>query len=261
MFAGLLLLGFMSFMLAILWQQRIRRLKIFTEELLSTLGEPDISGKKQYTNCKSHQWVIKNVVMGGYSKTGETFRSIMTNRTLTGTLVLGIFLGVIPVIIVLILFKIFNIAGISLILIFFALYILRGPGNVEVSNNLMKWLFEQDKSSLLIGDLAYLRISQKTLQDWRTKLFFLGILCFIIAPWGEQIPISLIWFLTQFLGWAYVTIYLPLSGVSMPLALVFYVGIGPLIFGITGIAIHLIVNKFRSDNETGLSVITGGVNT
>jgi len=258
MMEGMLLLGFMSFILALIWHKRIRRSISFTEQLQSAFREPDISGKKQYTNCQSHQWVMKNVVIGNYSKSGESFRDLMMNRTLFGTIVLGMFLGVIPVIIVFILFKSYNIAGTSLILIFIALYILRGPGNVEVSNNLLKWLFEQDKSSLLIGDLAFARVSQRTLQGWRTKLLFIGVLSCMIAPWGEQLPVFLIWFVTQFLGWAYASIFLPLSVVSMPLAFLSYVAIGPVIFGIAGIVIRFIVNKYRSDDDVGLSVVAGG---
>jgi len=258
MFEGMLFLGFLSFILALIWHKRIRRSLGFTKHLQSTFREPDISGKNQYTNCQSHQWVMKNEVIGNYSKSGEAFRDLMMNRTLTGTLALGIFLGVIPFIIVFLLFKSFNIAGTSLILIFIALYILRGPGNVEVSNNLLKWLFEQEESSLLIGDLAFARVSQKTLQGWRTKLLFIGILSCMIAPWGDQLPVYLIWFVTQFIGWAYVSIFLPLSVVSVPLALVSYIAIGPVIFGIVGIVIRFIVNKYRNDDDMGLSGVAGG---
>ena len=64
--------------------------------------------------------------------------------------------------------------------------------------------------------------------------------------------------MTQFLGWAYSSIFLPLSEVSIPLALLSYVAIGPLIFGIAGIVIRFIVNKYRSDDDVGLLVVAGG---
>ncbi|MFW9927502.1 MAG: hypothetical protein ACFFDM_12185 [Candidatus Thorarchaeota archaeon] len=251
----------MSLSLAIFWQLRITSNNTFIDDLVVDFGEPDISGDMQYTNCKSHRWVMRNVVFGDYSKTGEWFRNFMMNRTLIGTLVLGSFLGLIPVIIVYFLFQSFNLIGVSLVLIFIAVYVAKGPGNVEVSSKLICYLIEDDKSNLSSGDVAYASISQRTIESWRTKLLLLGIASIVISPWGEQIPISLIWFLTQFLGWAYVTIFLPLSGVSMPLALVSYFGIGPLIFGIAGITIRLIVNRVRNNNEVGLSVIASGVKT
>lgn len=246
MTVGMLLLGFLSFILAIVWQRRVKLSAIFTEELECIFGEPDLSGKKQYNDCKCFQWVMNNEVLRNYSQVGESFRNKMMNRTLFTTLVLGMFLGLIPVIVVFILFKAFNLVGTSLLLIFIAMYILRGPGNVEVSSNLLEWLLDQDKSSLMIGDLAYAKISINTIHGWQIKLILLGVLSFMIAPWGEELLLSTVWFFTQFLGWAYESIYLPLSVVSIPLALFSYFSIGPLLFGVILFMFRLIVIKYRS---------------
>ena len=104
MVVGLILLSILSFVLAFVWYRKLGEVSSFIDPLSERLGEPDMSGKKQYTNCNSHRWVMKNVVFGSYLEKSEGFRNFMMNRTMTGTLVLSIFLGLIPVIIVYILF-------------------------------------------------------------------------------------------------------------------------------------------------------------
>ena len=188
---GLTILGTLSLILAYIWYKRLQAVDCLIEPLSERFGEPDTSGKKQYTNCDSHRWVMKNVVYGSYLEKSEGFRNFMMNRTLTGTLVLSVFLGLIPVIIVYILFQSYNLIGTSLILIILAVFVIRGPGQLEVSNLLLKWQVEQDISTFNIGDLAYARVSERSIKDWVRNLILIGIISIIVAPWGEEIPVAL----------------------------------------------------------------------
>lgn len=258
MFAGLILLGALSLSLAFFWQKKITSTSAFVDGLKLELGEPDISGKKQYTSCKSHRWVMKNVVIGDYSKAGEGFRNFMMNRTLIGTLILSIFLGIIPVILVYFLFQSFNLIGMSLVLIFIAVYVSLGPGNVEVSNRLVNFLIEDDESDYSVGDIAYASISQKSMESWRLKLVLIGVGSVVLAPWGEQFPVALIWVFTQFIGWAYLNIFVPLSPISMPLALLLYFGATPALFTIIFLSLRIVNRKFRTDDTGGLTILDDG---
>ncbi|TFH10697.1 MAG: hypothetical protein E4H14_02005 [Candidatus Thorarchaeota archaeon] len=244
---GLLLLGMISFFLAFIWYRKLTVIDSFIEPLSERLGEPDTSGKKQYTNCDSHRWVMKNVVYGSYLEKSEGFRNFMMNRTMTGTLILSIFLGLIPVIIVYILFQSYQMIGTSLVLIILSVFVIRGPGQLEVSNLLLNWQVEQKVDSLKIGDLAYARISQKSIKNWIRNLILIGILTFIAAPWGEEIPIGLAYVFTVFLGFAYSNIFQPLAVISMPLALMVFFIIGPLILILAGLSLRSMRKKIIKD--------------
>ena len=244
---GLVLLGVISFLLAVIWYKRLDTVSCFIQPLSERFGEPDTAGKKQYTNCKSHNWVMKNVVYGSYLEKSEGFRNFMMNRTLTGTLILSAFLGLIPVMIVYILFQSFNLIGTSLVLIFIAVFVIRGPGQLEVSNLLLKWQVDQDVESFKIGDLAYARVSEKSISNWIRNLILIGIISIIAAPWGEQIPVGMAYIFTVFLGFVYATIFQPVALVSMPLALMIFFIIGPFILIVIGLSIRTMRNKIVKD--------------
>lgn len=243
MIIGLVLLGTISLILASVWYKRLQVVDCFIKPLSDRLGEPDTSGKKQYTNCSSHRWVMKNVVYGSYLEQSEGFRNFMMNRTMTGTLILGVFLGLIPVIIVYILFQSFNLIGTSLILIIIGVFVIRGPGHLEVSNLLLKWQIEQDIDSFNIGDLAYARVSEKSIKNWVRNLILIGLVSFIAAPWGEDIPVGLAYILSSFLGFIYAYMFQPLSLISMPLALMVFFIIGPVILIVIGLSFRSMRNK------------------
>ena len=244
---GLVLLGIISFLLAFIWYRRLQAVNCFIQPLLERFEEPDTSGKKQYTNCKSHNWVMKNVVYGSYLEKSEGFRNFMMNRTITGTLLLSIFLGLIPVIIVYILFQSYNLIGTSLVLIVLSVFVIRGPGQLEVSNLLLKWQVEQDLDSFKVGDLAYARVSERSISNWVRNLILIGIFSFVAAPWGEQIPVGMAYIFTVFLGFVYANIFQPVALVSMPLALMVFFIIGPFVLIVLGLTVKSMRNKIVKD--------------
>ncbi|TFG98035.1 hypothetical protein E4H12_07140 [Candidatus Thorarchaeota archaeon] len=249
---GLVILGLLSFSLALFWFRRLVVANSFIEPISKRFGEPDTSGKKQYTNCDSHKWAIKNIVFGSHLQSSERFRSFMMDRTMTGTLLLGILLAMIPVIIVYLLFLSFNVIGTSLVLIFIAVYIMKGPGTVEISNLLLKWQTQQDLNTFNIGDLAYARVSQKSIKKWIQNLIIIGIVTIAAAPWGEEIPIALAYMITVFLGFVYTNMFIPISVVSMPLAFTLFIIIGPLLIILAGVALVSVKKKVFIDGSNDI---------
>jgi hypothetical protein len=249
MIAGLLLLGVLSLGLVLYWYKKVIQLNSFISPLLNRLGKPDISGNRHYTDCDSHKWVMKNVVYGDYLKSAEGFRNFMMNRTMTGTLILGIILGLIPVIAVYLLFQSYQLIGTSLILVILSVYIVRGPGELEISDQLFQWQTEQDCDKFTLGDLAYSEISKKTIMNWIRKLLAIGTICIILAPWGESIFPALAYAFALFVGVAYANIYVPISIYSMPLALMLFFVAGPLVLSIGIIGIRSMYRKTKKDGE------------
>lgn len=244
---GFVLLGILSFFLALRWYRRLQSVNCFIQPLSERFGKPDTSGKKQYTNCKSHSWVMKNVVYGSYLEKSEGFRNFMMNRTVVGTLILSVVLGIIPVIIVYILFQSYNLIGTSLVLIVLSFFVIRGPGQLEVSSLLLKWQTEQDIESFKVGDLAYAKVSEKSIRGWVRNLILIGVISLIAAPWGEQIPIGMAYIFTVFLGFVYVNIFQPVAMISMPLALMIFFIIGPAVLIAIGLTVRSIRNKIVKD--------------
>ncbi|RLI55724.1 MAG: hypothetical protein DRP09_08750 [Candidatus Thorarchaeota archaeon] len=230
MVMGMLLFGVLSLGLALYWHRRLAIVQRFTEELSRRVpGEVDLSGKQKYTSCDAYRWVMRNVVYGDYLKSGESLRNLMMNRTLAGTMMLSMVLGIIPVILVFILFKSFNLIGPSIVLIFFAVYEIRGPGSLDVSNKLLDWLMDQEQESLTIGDLAYARVSENALRSWRRTLVIVGVAALALAPVGEAIPVAFIYAVTIFIGGTYNFVYVPVASYSLALAFVLFVLAGPAI--------------------------------
>ena len=244
---GLVMLSIISLGLAFFWYRKSERVSCLITPLSEKFGEPDTSGKKEYTNCQSYKWVMKNVVYKSYLDSGEGFRNFMMNRTITGTLLLSLFLGIIPVVIIYVLFRSYNLVGTSLILIFIALFVLRGPGSLEISDLLLKWQAEQKLDDFTIGDLAYARVSLRSIQNWIRILLFIGIFTMALAPLGEQIPIAIAYILTAFLGFMYANLFLPVSAVSMPLALLLFFIIGPLTVILIGLFLRSMKKQVVKD--------------
>jgi len=247
MTVGFILMSILSFFLAYVWYRRLEAVGCFIEPLRNRLGEPDTSGEEHYTNCNSHQWVMKNVVYGSYLEKSEGFRNFMMNRTMTGTLLLSMFLGLIPVIIVYILFQSYIIIGTSLVLIILSVFIIRGPGQLEVSNLLLKWQREQNIDSFKIGDLAYARVSQRAIRNWIRNLILIGVITMVAAPWGEEIPTILAYIIASFIGIAYTYMFQPLAIISMPLAVMIFFIIGPVILILAGLSLRSMHNKIVKD--------------
>jgi hypothetical protein len=158
-------------------------------------------------------------------------------------------LGLIPVVIVYLLFQSYQLIGTSLVLVILAVFILRGPGELEISDQLFQWQEKQDSDTLTIGDLAYASISQKTIESWTRKLLIIGFISIGLAPWGESILPDLAYVFALFIGYVYANIFIPVSIFSMPMALIIFFLIGPLILSLGILGARTAYQKTKEESE------------
>ena len=115
---------------------------------------------------------MKNVIHGDYTNSEGTLGDYLGENTLFGTIAIGIVMGLLPVLFVFIAFQSFVLVGASMVTIVAAVFVVRSPGDVEISYDLLSYLREQKASELGIGDAAYTRISANRLKERLKKLVF-----------------------------------------------------------------------------------------
>jgi len=243
MIIAMVLLGCLSVATAYFWQKRLGGFA----NLFTYLGgrfnpeDVDISGRQKYTRCVSHKWVMKNLIHGDYTKSEGTLGDFVSEKTVGGTIVVGLLLGSVPVIGVYLLFQSFVLVGAALVAVFAAVFIVRSPGDVGVSYHLLSYLSEEDQSVLGKGDLAYAIISSSRIKVWIRNLLIIGAVSFVISPWGELLPDMAALLITGFFQIFMTYIYLPLAGFSPTLALIVFVFGVPLV----PILLYAVVSKMR----------------
>lgn len=230
---ALVLFALLSIATAYIWERRVRGFNALAAHFSSEfdIDALDISGRVKYTRCMSHRWVMKNVVHGDYSKGERSLGDFVGENTLMGTLLVGIVMGSLPVLLVFVMFQSFVIAGASMVTIVAAVFVIRSPGEVGVSYDLLSYLNEQDSRELEKGDFAYAKISTNRIRRWEKTLLAIGIATLIIAPWGELLPdvvaLALAALFTIFLN----QVFLPVASFSFPLALILFICAAPLTAG------------------------------
>ncbi|MFW9800063.1 MAG: hypothetical protein ACFFD9_06485 [Candidatus Thorarchaeota archaeon] len=251
MVTALLLLGILSISIALLWH---RRLIAFDELFIYFSGrfnvdEIDTSGAQKYTDCISHRWFMKSVVHGDYLKAEGTLGDFVAQNTLVGTMVIGMALGILPVILVFVLFQSFTLAGASLALVIIAVFIVRSPGEVEVSYDLLNHLVEQDLPELKKGDFAYANVASNRIRSWIRSVLALGAVSIFVAPWGELIPEAVAFSIAAFFNFFVMYVFIPVADFSYPLALVLYISGIPFTFVLVYLAVRWIRKQIRLRRE------------
>jgi hypothetical protein len=248
---ALILLGLLAVGFALIWRNRLAKIKpLFSsfEERFDP-DEVDISGNKKYTNCMSHHWVMRNVVRGDYSKSGESLSDFVGENTLMGTMVIGIAMGIGPVLLVLVMFESFFIAGASLVTVLLAVFVVRPSGEVGVSYDLLSYLAEQEPSKFKKGDWAYATISTNRIKRWTFTLILIAVVTFVLAPIGEILPDAVGLGIAGYFALFMQHIYLPIAAFSFPLALMaFIVGV-PLLPLIAYALLRTVRNRLRARSE------------
>lgn len=234
MMLALILFGALSLLLVIYWQKRIRPLDSLFTWFYNRFGNDsvDLSGQTEYTRCISHNWAMQNLVRRKHSKRGEALQEVMMENTLAGAMIGGLILGASSLVIVLLLFQSFILAGEAVFVIVGAVYLIWGSGNVEMSYNFLTWLGEQESERLELGDLAYAEISRQAIVRWQRTLAVIGVVSILVAPWGnmfmEGLALGIATFYQEFLNY----IFLPLAEFSFPLALILLIAFLPVVLGI-----------------------------
>ncbi|MFW9803985.1 MAG: hypothetical protein ACFFFC_15085 [Candidatus Thorarchaeota archaeon] len=231
MTVALLLFSSLAIATAFFWQKRLRRFEALFS-LFSSEFDPnsvDISGRQKYTRCASHKWIMKNVVHGKYSRSGEILSDFAGENTLLSTMVIGLAAGAVPVLFVFAIFQSSVLAGSSLVIVIAAVFVVRSPGDVGISYDLLSYLIDQESEDLDMGDFAYAQISSDRIMRWVRSLLVIGVASLIIAPWGELIPVAVAFSIAFLFELILTQVFLPVASVSLPLALILVISIVPLI--------------------------------
>ncbi|NHJ13452.1 MAG: hypothetical protein EAX95_07230 [Candidatus Thorarchaeota archaeon] len=251
---ALALFGVLALVTAYIWEKRVRGfdalVACFQREF--DVDSVDISGRKKYTQCASHRWIMKNIVHGDYSKGEGSLGDFIGENTFLGTIAIGIVMGSLPVLLVFVMFQSFILVGASMVTIVAAVFIVRSPGDVEVSYDLLSFLHEHDISELSVGDFAYTKISTNRIRRWEITLLVIGAMSLLIAPWGDILPDFVALLLATLLTFFLEQVFLPLASISFPLALVLFISSVPLIAGVTYFLVKRIGNmvKMRRNDIT-----------
>ena len=144
----------------------------------------DISGRTEYSNCFSQQWVIENMTRTKHGRIGGWFQRQMMNSTLLTIIWFGILIGAIGLLFGLFIVSALLLVGGALLLFFFGSLIAVGPGGPKYSEELLLALTALNQDEYQKGDYAFLRVALKSVTLWTTISFIIGGTFLVSAPYG-----------------------------------------------------------------------------
>ena len=151
------------------------------------VSDVDISGRTEYSNCFSQQWVIDNMTKTRHGRVGDWFQRQMMYSTLTTLIWFGILVGSLGFLIGLFIVSALLLAGGAILLFFFGSLIAVGPGGPKYSEELLLALTEINQEEYRKGDYAYLRVALKSITLWTILSFIIGGTFLLSAPYGTLI--------------------------------------------------------------------------
>jgi hypothetical protein len=164
-------------------------------------------------------------------------------------MVLGIAMGIGPVLLVLVMFESFFVAGASLVTVLIAVFVVRPSGEVGVSYDLLSYLAEQEPSDFRKGDWAYAAISSNRIKKWSYTLIAIAVIVLALAPIGEILPDAVGFGIAAYFALFMQYVYLPIAAISFPLALIaFIVGV-PLLPLIAFAVLRVVRRRLRERSE------------
>ena len=248
MVASLLLLSLLCVGLALIWHQRISAFRTMLINIKSLFNgdKIDTSQGPGYGHCASHHWVLDYVVREKESRIGNSIRNFMNRRTLLGIFILGALIWPTIAIVVQFVYRSFALLGVSLVVLIFAIFLIRASDDVIASFGLLSWLRKQGNSELKKDDVAYAEVSLKTLTNWRTTLIIIALLSLIVAPWGELIPQALAFATSGLLITIFSLVYPPVAIVSHRLAVIMVLYVIPLAIALLYLLFG-VVNRVSTD--------------
>ncbi|MFX0054557.1 MAG: hypothetical protein ACFFAD_06505 [Candidatus Hermodarchaeota archaeon] len=253
-----ILLGILSFVMAVIWRKRLMSREEITIYLEARFGSEkvDTSGKTHYSNCLSYQWVMRNVIQNKLGKGGEIIRTALVERTTEGALALAILGTMVSFMAAYLVFFSFTLVGGSVVILLLAILLIQAPFDVAASDGLLKWLLKQDPADLKVDDFAYAKVSFGAISRWVRVLLAIGTAAIVIAPWSDLLLEGATYAITMLFTFILATVYTPLGEINPALAyglfVVTVVLIVVLIFLIPGRVYGLIqkdIDIFSSEPE------------
>ena len=148
------------------------------------VSDMDLSGRTEYSNCYSQQWVVENMTKTRHGRIGGWFQQQMMYSTLITLVWFGILLGAFGLLFGMFIVSALMLVGGALLIFFFGTLIAVGPGGPKYSEELLLALTILDRDEYRKGDYAYLRVALKSITLWATLSLIIGSMFLISAPYG-----------------------------------------------------------------------------
>jgi hypothetical protein len=209
------------------------------------VSDVDISGRTEYANCFSQQWLIENMTKTKHGRIGGWFQRQLMYSTLMTIIWFGILLGSIGLLLGLFIVSALLLLGGALLIFFFGSLIALGPGGPKYSEELLLALTALNQDEYKIGDYAFLRVALKSVTLWTTISFIVGGTFLVSAPYGTL--------LFDIIGEAFLVFgdallwgpMFVLFGVWPPLGILYVSLVTPFIFLIIPLIFYIMYRRLR----------------
>jgi hypothetical protein len=193
------------------------------------IDDIDLSGKTEYTNCFAQEWVYETTTLRKHGRVGSAFQSQLMSNTLSIAIVIGLFMGLVSVIIGMLFIRGIEAIGMAVLVIAVGLAIILGPGEPRVSEDLLKAMLAVEYRRLCENDYPYIVVAVNSIKKWGLITLFVGIAFIMITPFAEAVPLSLAWFLSFVSDIFFWQPALFLMEISAPIAIIYLASIIPIL--------------------------------
>ncbi|MCF2136520.1 MAG: hypothetical protein K9W43_04685 [Candidatus Thorarchaeota archaeon] len=190
----------------------------------------DLTGETAYVRCISHEWAMDNISRRKYGKFSKKFHELMTDNTLFGAMLVGIFAGTSSILIGLSFVEGSSVLGASLGVILIGIVVLIGPGDPKVSSTFLDDLMKTDMQNLCKEDYVYVHLAVNSITEWLKITAIIGAVFIIISPWAEMVPTILAGSLTFVVTTMIFNPALAIAAVNFPLAFLYMTMMAVLLF-------------------------------
>ena len=248
-FSGILIL------LVTLW--RARNFKAYSEfrmkfEDTFDVQDIDLSGETEYTHCFSHEWVRDNVVKKKHSKLGIVIQDHLTYNTLAAGIWIGLFVGIVSLIIGVLLVHSLVAIGSAVFVIMFGALIALGPGDPKVSDELLQALQKIEFEMLNKEDYSYVALAVTSIRKWLIISGVIGVAFLTLAPVGDLLPWFLAYAIATFTNYVIWGPTHAIAEFSLPLALIYMASVLPILMYVVPKLIRIAIKK-KSGKKKGAS--------
>ena len=235
-----------------LW--RARNIKAYSEfrrkfEDTFDVQDIDLSGETEYTHCFSHEWVRENVVKKKHSKLGIAIQDHLTYNTLAAGIWIGLFVGIVSLIIGVLLVQSLVAIGSAVFVIMFGALIALGPGDPKVSDELLQALQKTEFDMLNKEDYSYVALAVTSIRKWLIISGVIGVAFLTLAPVGALLP----WFLGYVIAvFTNYVIWGPINAIaefSLPLALLYIASVLPILMYAVPKLIQMAIRQKRGKKK------------
>ena len=215
------------------WRNRERR--VFTEfqnrlRMSRDVEGLDLSGETPYTDCYAHEWIMDNVVRKRHGRLGLKVQEKLRDNPIFGVMSITLLLGSAAMVIGTVLIVSIIMFGPPILILAGTVLILIGPGNVKMSEELLKALLAQDFERLNSEDYAYVALSNRQIKVWIRTSMVIGVVFLALAPVGDLLPIFVGETIGAFVGLVLIQPALTLANTSFVLSLAYIVVLMVVVF-------------------------------